>query len=282
MENTIETTDIKTKQCKKCFVVKPVDDFYKGHGKCKKCENELRHDRYMMAKQNLLIIDPTKTKICVGCNEELPVIAFRDNRNKCKNCEKTEGKEYRRGAIGKAKAQQWIEDNRARMTELQANWHQNNKPKINEKFKQRFKNDFAFKLYRISKSRIGQALKDRKTKHTIEYINCTSDQYKQWMMFCFDKNMTIENHGSLWHVDHVIPVDTFDLEDEDDIYLCFNWRNTMPINAHDNLTKNNKINPEQIKTHLTNLTTFHKQNNMELPKQFIELYAKHLNNREVP
>jgi hypothetical protein len=86
----------------------------------------------------------------------------------------------------------------------------------------------------------------------------------------------MDNYGDVWHIDHVIPLSKFDLEKEENIELAFNWRNTMPLAANENLSKNNKILPQQIKEHFETLKTYHKDNNIILPLKYINLYAKHL------
>ena len=58
--------------------------------------------------------------------------------------------------------------------------------------------------------------------------------------------------------------------------IAFNWRNTMPLAVKENLAKNNKILIPQIKEHFKLLKTYHKYNDIELPQEFIDLYAKHL------
>jgi hypothetical protein len=53
----------------------------------------------------------------------------------------------------------------------------------------------------------------------------------------------LENHGKEWHIDHVIPISKFDLNNQEEQILAFNWRNTMPLSCKENLSKNNKITP---------------------------------------
>ena len=55
--------------------------------------------------------------------------------------------------------------------------------------------------------------------------------------------MTWDNHGIRWHIDHVIPCDSFNLKtgSDKDIYKCFNWKNTKPMYISDNLSKSNKL-----------------------------------------
>ena len=86
----------------------------------------------------------------------------------------------------------------------------------------------------------------------------------------------MENHGKIWHIDHVIPISKFNLDNLEEQLLAFNWRNTMPLSSKENLSKNNKILKSQIEQHLTTLLDYHKKNNIEIPQEYIDLFAKHL------
>ena len=86
----------------------------------------------------------------------------------------------------------------------------------------------------------------------------------------------MENHGKEWHIDHVIPISKFDLSNESQQLLAFNWRNTMPLSCKENLSKNNKIITAQIENHYKKLVDYHIENKLDLPQVFINLFAKHL------
>jgi hypothetical protein len=128
------------------------------------------------------------------------------------------------------------------------------------------------KFKRNIRSRIHMYLKD-KTKHTIEYLGCNYDLYFEWMFY---NNFSLETHGKEWHIDHVIPLCHFDKEDPDDVDIAFNWRNTTPLSIQDNLSKNRKISVAQVQEHWTRLVAFHEEKNIEMPPQFTDLFAKHL------
>lgn len=131
------------------------------------------------------------------------------------------------------------------------------------------------KFKRSVRSRIYLALNRNKNMHTIEYLGTTSSEYLKWIMN-YNDQYTIENRGNDWHIDHVIPLSHFNLDDKTEQLIAFNWRNTMPFSAQENLKKNNKIIPSQIELHLQKLKEYHDKNNIELPKTFIDLFAKHL------
>ena len=62
------------------------------------------------------------------------------------------------------------------------------------------------------------------------------DIYYKWLEFNFDDEMTWENRGTYWEIDHTIPPQMCDEID------AFNWSNTFPMNKSKNNSKNNSIN----------------------------------------
>jgi len=61
--------------------------------------------------------------------------------------------------------------------------------------------------------------------------------------------MNWNNQGSYWNIDHVIPCNSFNLEKEEEIKKCFNWKNLRPCEKLENFSKNNKIIKEIIVNH---------------------------------
>ena len=51
--------------------------------------------------------------------------------------------------------------------------------------------------------------------------------------------MNWDNMGD-WHIDHILPVASFNINNEDELYACFSWRNLQPLWAKDNLQKGDK------------------------------------------
>lgn len=209
-------------------------------------------------------------KCCTKCDITKSVNLFRAEKNKlradCIECEKEAGRNYRQSDVGKENAKQWSANNKERHAELQAEWYQENKPKINEKYNKRMEEDLVFRLKQITKSRIHVAFKNvglTKTNHTIDMLHCNIDYYTEWMKYCIDvsndKNMSIDDHGSYWHIDHVIPIAKFDLKKQINQDLCFGWFNTMPLEKEDNMAKKDKIDKVQIKKHIRNVKKFFEQ-----------------------
>ena len=134
------------------------------------------------------------------------------------------------------------------------------------------------KLKRVIRTRIYNCLRYKnkeKDKHTIEFLGCTTEAYLKYLLN-YDSLFTLENQGDRWHIDHVIPVSKFDLSDENEKLLAFNWRNTMPLSKYENLAKCNRISQPQITQHLTVLEKYHESNQISMPQEFKDLFARHL------
>jgi 5-methylcytosine-specific restriction endonuclease McrA len=53
--------------------------------------------------------------------------------------------------------------------------------------------------------------------------------------------MTWENQGTYWEIDHIKPIDLFDLNDENQLYEAFHYTNTQPLHWKENREKSNKF-----------------------------------------
>jgi len=278
-----------TKCCSKCGETKEADKFIKARNICKLCRNLRSREKH----KDIQLSNETN-KTCVSCNQSKVESNFVKNRCVCKDCNnQARRKKYESNDEHRAKAIQQATDFKQKKAEKrreqkleeigEGNKKCSNcssiKPEINFrhnrlKCKTCEKDDPMDKFKRAVRGRIWYAL-NKKTQHTVSYLGCSSNEYMKWI-FCYDENYNLNNHGKIWHIDHVIPLSRFNLEDKDEQTLAFNWRNTMPLSAKENLAKNNKILPLQVEQHLKCLIEYHKNKNIELPKTFIDLFAKHL------
>ena len=214
------------------------------------------------------------TQYCKYCNNNININLFRHNRKKCKNCEKKEGREYRKSDYGRQKAITWTNNNKERHTELQSAWAKNNRDHINVKYNNRTRSDFNFKMKKACSKHLYNNL--HKKSSTMKYFSCDIELFTKWLKYCFTDNMTMENHGSYWHLDHVIPISLFDLTKPEEVHLCFHYLNYMPLKAKENIIKQNKIIYSQLLTHSDNIIKFHIENVLHVDNNYIQLLARHL------
>ena len=56
-------------------------------------------------------------------------------------------------------------------------------------------------------------------------------------------NVTIENYGYVWQIDHCLPTASFNLLNENDWEKCFNWIKLKPMYSTENNSKKANIDP---------------------------------------
>lgn len=213
-----------------------------------------------------------ETQLCKYCNNQVNLDLFRKNRKKCKNCERKDGREYRQSDYGKEKAISWSTNNKQRHVELQSEWAKNNRRYLNDKYNARIKVDFNFKMKYMCKKHLLNNMNKKST--TMKYFSCDITLFTSWLTYCFTDKMNIENHGSYWHLDHVIPVTLFNLENEEDLRLCFHYLNYMPLPGKENMSKHNKIIYSQLISHLDNIINFHIKNELNIDKKVFSIIGE--------
>ena len=101
---------------------------------------------------------------------------------------------------------------------------------MNKYIKNKYHNDINFKLRALHRSRTNIALKNN-SKHfsSRESLGCSIKNYKEYLENQFDSNMNWENWGPYWEIDHIIPLNTFDLSKRSNQLIGFNFKNTRPL-----------------------------------------------------
>ena len=278
--------EIKTKCCSRCQKVESEDKFIKNRNICRECSNKRSNENTKKRKDIFL---EEEYRICSNCNENKLSILF--TQLKCNNCTNKNRREYynnneiiRIKLIKKASEFKHIKVIERQQLKLEEIGEGNKKCKYCDTIKP--EDEFRHnrlkcrdcerdnpleKFKRNIRARIWWGL-NNKDKHTIEYLGCNYVEYFKWIL---TNEYNLENKSE-WHIDHVIPISTFNLDNEEEQLLAFNWRNTMPLSAKENLSKNNRIDKNQVEQHYKKLVEYHIKNNIKMPQKFIELFAKHL------
>jgi uncharacterized protein (DUF1015 family) len=79
-----------------------------------------------------------------------------------------------------------------------------------------------------------------KNKKAIEYLGCSIECFKDFIQKKMIDNMTFNNI----HFDHIKPIDSFDLNNEQEFLRCCNYTNFQPLLVEDNREKSNKWTDE--------------------------------------
>lgn len=167
-------------------------------------------------------------------------------KSHCKNCEKLDRmKNFQRD---KELKQRWISLNKERDRSNKQKYNIANKEKIaiylaayrrNYEFN-RLNNDIQHKLRNRLRSRLHSSFV--KTGSTVGFLGCSLEDLKIHLESKFQLGMTWENWSRFgWHIDHIKPLSSFDLTNEDQLRIACHYTNLQPLWAKDNLKKSNKV-----------------------------------------
>ena len=108
----------------------------------------------------------------------------------------------------------------------------------------RYNTDPQFKLASRCRVRLNEVLK-RQGRQKSKTLKIDKKSLVEWIESKFQPGMTWQNHGSEWHIDHIIPCAEFDLTDPKQVEQCFGYFNLQPLWKRDNLRKNAKVMKQQ-------------------------------------
>jgi len=182
------------------------------------------------------------------------------NRNLCKECSNKISKDYKLRNKDKVSEynKKYKEKNKTIISEYNKNYNIQNREAIQKRQTKthqiRRLTDLSFKLAHNCRNKMRKYLSG--SLRSFKLIDCSADFLKDWLIFNFDENMTLENYGSYWHMDHVIPCSLFDLTKSEDLNNCFKWTNIQPLESKLNIIKNNNINKEEVICHWNKVKKF--------------------------
>ena len=158
---------------------------------------------------------------------------------KCREASKKSGIKNRENKNEKTRL--WREKNKEKIAEYNKKYSQKNREFLNKKScelnKIRRKIDPVYVLMRRERVRVYDALKGiRKAARTETLLGCSYDFFRGYIEGKFVENMGWHNMGE-WHIDHIRPLASFDLNDEEQQKQAFHYTNQQPLWAMDNLKK---------------------------------------------
>jgi len=188
--------------CSQCNQSKPFEDYFKVNGRaiarCKPC--------HYSRKREKLDADPELRK------------AAREAVQRWKKANPERAREQARRAVAK--------------------WQQNHPERAKEIRRGVRKRESADPINRIKRSlrkRMSDLLKGKQCRD--KYLGCNRGQLRSHLQAQFKRRMTWENYGTHWHVDHIIPLAAFNLQDEQQRRIACNWQNLRPLEATRNIAK---------------------------------------------
>jgi hypothetical protein len=231
----------------------------------------------------------TEMKICSRCKDNKPLTEF----NKCKSCKdghhpqcKTCKRHYRVNDPNLAEKQhsyyiankdkllvtnrQYRLNNAETITEQRKGYREQNKEHIAKKnkeyvpirclkIKERRKNDPCFRIREQMRTALHRALKKVGGKNgtsAVQYLGCEIQLFREWIEFQLDSNMSWENYGTEWDIDHILAVNRFDMMNIKHRQICFNWTNMQPLSKKENIAKLDRLHLHHYFNSVVNVHRF--------------------------
>ncbi|KKM66622.1 hypothetical protein LCGC14_1479420 [marine sediment metagenome] len=140
------------------------------------------------------------------------------------------------------KNQEWRKKHLNQYRRVRKRWEKLNRAKLTQKTIKKLQTDVNFRLRCYLSRNVRRALKNqscRKNTKTMQLLNCSILDLKQYLKNKFTKGMSWKNYGK-WHIDHIKPCSLFDLSDTLEQKKCFHYTNLQPLWAKDNFKKGAK------------------------------------------
>ncbi len=215
------------------------------HGQIEK-ESQLIHKcktSCCVNPDHLIAIKTNEGRLCKACGEFKKWEDWTKNKahltsysSYCKKCTNNRVKQY-------------SETHKEEIKVRNKKWRLANKDKIiadrqiyKPKLRLREQTDPILKLKKNLRSRMGMAIKkNSKSGSAVQDLGCSIEELKVYLEAKFQPGMTWENHATNgWHIDHIKPLNSFDLSNREQFLEACHYTNLQPLWAKDNLSKGAK------------------------------------------
>ena len=143
----------------------------------------------------------------------------------------------------------WYEQNKEHRKEYIKEYHKNNIDKIRKTKRDYERNrkarDPIYKLISNFRTAIYTVLKESnvdKYGHYFDILQYTPEELITHLELQFKDDMSWDNYG-IWHVDHMLPITSFDIREmgDEEFMKCWSLDNLQPMWGEENIRKSNKI-----------------------------------------
>lgn len=201
--------------------------------KCTKCLQEKEYSNFYKKSSSKDGYTPT----CIPCRSEYNQIKKEHNQIYYqKNKEKYQinsKKYYQTNQLKvKEKSIEWQRSHPKRKSEIQKKWNQQNLSYFRIWRKNKWDNDPLYKIRIILGNRLNEVLKKHQTyknNNVIKLLGCSLNDLKLYISHQLLPEMSWENHGTIWEIDHIKPCASFNLIDIDQQKECFHYTNLQPL-----------------------------------------------------
>lgn len=101
-----------------------------------------------------------------------------------------------------------------------------------------------WRLAKRLRNRMREMLDGCKHESALKLLGCSIEDFKLHIQSQFTKGMAWNNYGD-WHIDHILPCASFDLQNENHRKMCFHYSNMRPLWKIENQMKGDRITIKQ-------------------------------------
>lgn len=210
-----------------------------------------------------------KVRLCVDCKELIPIVLFNKDKStksglmtRCKKCSNNRTKEWRSKNIDKVLqygrdkyiktreerinySKKYRAENPDKVKEYRNEYNRTHKEELKEKRKiycrDKYKTDVTYRIRHSMSHRFRDAVVlKQQGRSWNEYVDYSVDDLLTHLEKQFVDGMSWDNYGE-WHIDHRIPIASFDLTNVEQIKDCWSLSNLQPLWAIDNMKKKDKV-----------------------------------------
>ncbi len=236
--------EIDIKRCSCCKNIKSRKEFYLASGqtdgntsKCKKCiyDKRLTNENWQEYSKKY-------------CKENREALNEKGKKFRQENPDKVTqyNRTYNSAHVKEQQAykKEYHEKNKDKISEYTKEYHEKNKDKINEYQNNRRRTNVTHRLSKYFSTRLYHSLKSGKANaHWENIVGYTLEELMRHLESKFDCNMTWENYGIYWQIDHIVPVAAFNYITyiDESFKRCWSLKNLQPLKSEINLKKQNQI-----------------------------------------
>jgi hypothetical protein len=131
-------------------------------------------------------------------------------------------------------AKEYYEENKDKINIRNREYSKKHYNKNADKYKQynleKYNSNIQTKLSLSLRCRLNNSLKHGlKIESALILLGCSIDNLKKHIEQQFKSEMTWENHGEIWEIDHIMPCALFDLTNIEQQKQCFHYTNLQPL-----------------------------------------------------
>lgn len=116
-----------------------------------------------------------------------------------------------------------------------------NRPESKAKQRNKHRNNVEYRLARILRSRMSTAMRyNLKVGSAVRDLGCSVSDLQKHLESQFAPGMSWHNYGTVWHIDHILPLANYQLSDRGTFRRLAHYTNLQPLWAADNISKSNK------------------------------------------